>query len=150
MAVRRNDPCLCVSGKKYKKCCLKKESIVHVKEHKEEQFYRQKHLLVEKLNAFLNKKIILNEYYRIQSEFRRRTNRIVSEGMENGFLRYWLYFFRRFDNGLRGIEWFYEEAKSRLSEEERTMAERWIGLSPKLVEAVSKSSSEIMFEDIYK
>src|SRR5690625_6782518 len=29
------------------------------------------------------------------------------------------------------------------------MAERWIGLSPKLVEAVSKSSSEILFEDIY-
>src|SRR5699024_12448331 len=82
-------------------------------------------------------------------EFRRRTNRKVSEGMENGFLRYWLYFFRRFDNGLRGIEWFYEEAKSRLSEEERTMAERWIGLSPKLVEAVSKSRSEIMFEESY-
>src|SRR5690625_1863058 len=149
MAVRRNDPCLCGSGKKYKKCCLKQKNIVQLKEHKEEQFYRQKHLFVEKLNAFLNKEIPLNEYYQLQSEFRRRTNRKVSEGMESGFLRYWLYFFRRFDNGLRGIEWFYEEAKSRLSEEERTMAERWIGLSPKLVEAVSKSSSEILFEDIY-
>src|SRR5699024_6508271 len=149
MAVRRNDPCLCGSGKKYKKCCLKKESIVQVKEHKEEQFYRQKHLLVEKLNAFLNKEILLNEYYRLQSEARRSTNRKVSEAMENGFLRYWFYFFRRFNNGLRGIVWFYDEAKLLLSEEKRTSAERRIGLSPKLVEAVSKSSSEIMFEDIY-
>jgi len=149
MAVRRNDPCPCGSGKKYKKCCLKKENIVQLKEHKEEQFYRQKHLLVEKLNAFFEKEIPLNQYYQLQSAFRRRTGRKISLGREEGFLKFWLYFFHRFDNGLRGIEWFYEVAKSRLSEEERTMAERWIGLSPKLVEAVSKSSSEILFEDIY-
>src|SRR5699024_736320 len=138
MAVRRNDPCLCGSGKKYKKCCWKQKNTVQLKEHKEEQFYRQKHLLVEKLNAFLNKEIPLNEYYRLQSEFRRRTNRKVSEGMESGFLRYWLYFFHRFDNGVRGREWFYEEAKSRLSEEARMMVERRIGLSTTVYEAVSK------------
>src|SRR5699024_2955291 len=149
MAVRRNDPCPCGSGKKYKKCCLNKESIVQLKEHKEEQFYRQKHLLVEKLNDFFEKEIPLNQYYQLQSEFRRRTGRKISVEREEGFLKFWLYFFHRFDNGLRGIEWFYEVAKSRLSEEEKTMAERWIGLSPKLVEAVSKSSSEILFIDIY-
>ena len=38
MSIQRNDPCVCGSGKKYKKCCLLKE---YDKEQQEEQEWQK-------------------------------------------------------------------------------------------------------------
>ena len=38
MSIQRNDPCVCGSGKKYKKCCLLKE---YDKEQQEEQDWQK-------------------------------------------------------------------------------------------------------------
>ena len=39
MEVGRNDLCPCGSGKKYKKCCMKKEKVVEIGQLKVESFF---------------------------------------------------------------------------------------------------------------
>ncbi|MEC2076054.1 YecA family protein [Metabacillus fastidiosus] len=149
MSISRNEPCPCGSGKKYKKCCLQKENIIQLDHVKEEKFLQQKHNLVIKLNDFLEKKLSLNEIYHLQSEFKQRTKRLLPKNVETSFFQFWHYFFHRFENGLRGIEWFYQENESRLSQEEREMAKTWTILTPRLLQAVKKEEKEILFEDIF-
>lgn len=149
MAVKRNDPCPCGSGKKYKKCCLKKENVIQLAEHKEERFFRLKHKLVNELGNFYDKKLSVNEYFQLQTEFRDRTNRVIPPDMEKGFFIYWLHFFHRFENGMRGIEWYYSENQSRMETEEKELTEKWTKLEPRLVQAIDHSRERIMFEDIH-
>ncbi len=148
MITNRNDQCPCGSGKKFKKCCLKKESVVQLNEVKEERFFQQKHGLVEKMVYFFEKNISFNQFCQLESEFNKRASKRAFDIAGPGFFQFWFHFFKRFDNGLRGIEWFYEENKARLSPSERTMAENWTKLQLKLVQAISGNEKEILFEDV--
>ncbi|KYD05887.1 hypothetical protein B4102_3060 [Heyndrickxia sporothermodurans] len=148
MKINRNDPCPCGSGKKYKKCCLLKENIVQIGEAREERFLQERHELVLKLNRFLERKISINQMYQLHSEFRRRTQGKLAESNIQGFFQYWLNYFRFFDNGLRGIEWFFQENNSKLTNEERKLAENWVKLTPKVVQAIGKSGNDILFEEV--
>lgn len=148
LEIKRNDPCHCGSGKKYKKCCLKKASIIQIHEVKEERFLQNKHLLVLKVRDFVNKQIPPTPYYKLQAEFKKRTHYSIHKKLENGFFEFWLFFFHRFENGLRGIEWFAQEIGPRLSEEERQMANTWQALTPKVVQAVNMENDTIFFEDM--
>lgn len=149
MKVNRNDPCPCGSGKKYKKCCLLKESIVQISEVKEERFLRERHELMLKLTSFLDKKIPRNQLYRLHSEFRKRTQSKLPDKNELDFFQYWLNFFRSYENGLRGIEWFLNENGTHLSEDEKALAEKWSRLTPKVVQAIGKSETDILFEEVH-
>ncbi|MBB2482346.1 SEC-C domain-containing protein [Bacillus sp. APMAM] len=148
MKINRNDPCPCGSGKKYKKCCLLKESIVQISEVKEERFLRERHELMLKLTSFIDKKIPRNQLYRLHSEFRRRTQSKIPDKNELDFFQYWLNFFHSYENGLRGIEWFLKENGTHLSNDEKTLAEKWAKLTPKVVQAIGKSETDIQFEEV--
>ncbi|MGM0876397.1 MAG: YecA family protein [Bacillota bacterium] len=148
MEIKRNDPCPCGSGKKYKKCCLNKANVIKIQEVKEERFFQDKHMLVLKLRDFLNKKVPPTAYYQLQSEFKKRSLHSINDKLEKGFFEFWLFFFHRFENGLRGIEWFTKENGPRLSQEEKQMADTWQTLTPKIVQAVNKEEDIIHFEDV--
>ncbi|MDQ0231401.1 SEC-C metal-binding domain-containing protein [Metabacillus malikii] len=149
MSVKRNDPCPCGSGKKYKKCCMKKEAIVQIQEIKEERFFQTKQTLVLTLKDFFNKQLSPTEYYQLQSEFKKRTNYRIEETLARGLFQYWLYFFHRFENGLRGIEWFVNDTDAKLSEDERQLAETWKSLAPQMVQAVNKNENIITFKNVF-
>lgn len=146
MKVGRNDPCPCGSGKKYKKCCMNKDNVVQFQEVKEERFFQQKHALVNQLSDFIDDKITSSHYYQLSSQFKKRTDGKLGE-QQRGFFNFWLYFFNRYENGLRGIEWFLAENKHRLSGEEKVMAERWASLKPQLVQAVDHTKSDVVLKD---
>ncbi|WP_226670858.1 SEC-C domain-containing protein [Metabacillus litoralis] len=149
MAIKRNDPCTCGSGKKYKKCCMLQENIITLHEVKEERFYQQKHVLVIKVKDFIEKAIPTSQLYQLHSEFKNRSRHSIKDkGAEKAIYDYWLIFFHTFENGLRGIEWFLRENESRLSQAEKEMANTWVSLKPKLVQAVNNSEDSILFEDI--
>lgn len=147
MTVGRNDLCPCGSGKKYKKCCLKKENIVQLNEYRQEQFYEQKHRLVIKLREFITEKLPYQDYLKLQSSFHKRFKK-NSEHSNDELFHFWLYFFKQYENDLRGIEWFYEENKQRLVDDEKVMAERWTTLTPRLLQAVQETDDAIIFEDM--
>ncbi|WP_175640250.1 SEC-C metal-binding domain-containing protein [Metabacillus schmidteae] len=145
---RRNDPCICGSGKKYKKCCMKKSSVIQLHEVKEERFYQQKHMLTLKIKDFVYKKIPVGQQYKLHSEFKRRTEHSLSNKIENQFFDFWLVFFYRYENGLRGIEWFLSDQGKRLSQDEYEMAQNWKSLTPKLLQAVDQDEKSVMFKDM--
>ncbi|MDT8858884.1 SEC-C metal-binding domain-containing protein [Alkalihalobacillus sp. MEB130] len=148
VTILRNDPCLCGSGKKYKKCCMNKENVVQIQQAKEERFSQKKHQLTEKVRMFIDSKLTYKQDQNLFTEFRNRTDRTINEHVERMFFEFWLYFFHRYENGLRGIEWFAKERASRLSGAERELVKKWASLQPKLVEAVEKRQSSIVFRDV--
>ena len=145
---RRNDPCICGSGKKYKKCCMKKSSVIQLHEVKEERFYQQKHMLTLKIKDFIYKELPASQQYKLFSEFKRRTEHSLSNKNENPFFEFWLIFFHRYENGVRGIEWFISTQEKRLSEDELEMAQTWKSLTPKLVQAVDHDEKSVIFKDM--
>lgn len=148
MTVGRNDPCPCGSGEKYKKCCKEKDNVVQLQEIKEERFYQQKHALVNQLGKFIDNQVPRSLYYRLLSEFKNRTDQKLGE-QQSGFFNFWLYFFYRYENGMRGVEWFLAENEHRLSAEEKIMANRWAKLKPQLMQAVNQTKSNVIFMDYF-
>jgi hypothetical protein len=149
LRINRNDPCPCGSGKKYKKCCLNKKQIIEIQEVKQERFFQQKHLLVEKMKAFLEANVPYRQYSQLQEDFFQRSNYVLPNSFRNGFFQFWLFFCHRFENGLRGVEWFYNEQEMKLSKEEKTMAKSWTELKLRLVEAVNQKDNFVIFEDVF-
>ncbi len=148
MEVGRNDLCPCGSGKKYKKCCLKKDNVIEIQELKEEKFYKQKNMLVEKIRDFLMSYLPPSEFYPLEAKFKKRTNHVFGSD-DSGFFQFWLHFFYRYDNGLRGIEWFLAEQEEQLNEDEKEMAKRWSQLQPKLLQAIDYTENNVIFKDYY-
>ncbi|MED1204031.1 SEC-C metal-binding domain-containing protein [Heyndrickxia acidicola] len=149
MKVNRNDLCPCGSGKKYKKCCMKKDHVANLEELKLERFFVQRHGLVLRLKQFLEESHSMSNYFQLKHEFRTRTKHLLSEDKHEGYFLYWMFFFRTYANGKSGIEWFIEEKGNKLSESERTMAEDWMAMKPAFVQAVDRVGSDIVFEDVF-
>lgn len=148
MTINRNTPCPCGSGKKFKKCCLNKQHVIQIQEIKEERFFQQKHSLVEKIRSFIMTNLPYSQFVQLQEEFNTRSNDAVAPHIREGFFQFWLYFCHRYQNGMRGIEWFFEEQQGKLSGAEKTMAKVWTTLSLKIVQAVDKKENTILFEDL--
>ncbi|WP_130860658.1 YecA family protein [Gracilibacillus phocaeensis] len=146
MEVGRNDPCPCGSGKKYKKCCMKKDNLVSLQKIKEERLYAAKHELLEQLKDFVSGSCLSSrEYYTLESEFKKRTQHT----MDRGFFQFWLYFFHRFENGKRGIEYFLSEMGDQLTSAEKVMAERWAALRPQFLQTINETERSVVFEDYH-
>lgn len=148
MSVGRNDLCPCGSGKKYKRCCLEKNNIIELAGHRREKFYDDKQLLVEKVGNYLKKKMPLHEYNQLKRNVINETDNVIEKDLEESFFTYWLYFYHRFDNNLRGIEWFYEENRATLTEEEKAMIETWIKMEPRFLQAIDVKEEVVIFKDM--
>lgn len=149
MTVGRNEPCLCGSGKKYKKCCMNKQQVVHIHQAREERIAQQKHQLVKKMNAFIDQKIPFQEYIQLQSEFNQRSGRSIPENTLDGYVRFWLHFFYEHKNGLSGIEWYVKEEGHRLQADEKALASKWCELKPRIVQAINQTDDSVVFEDVF-
>ena len=147
LSVGRNDPCPCGSGKKYKKCCLHKENIIELAAHRREKFYVDKQHLVEKVGIFLKKQVPLKQYNQLKTEFAKRTENRIDKELEESFFTYWLYFYYRFDDHIRGVEWFYQDNEHRLTEHEKEMIETWIDMYPRFLQAIDQKDDVILFKD---
>ncbi|WP_209121117.1 SEC-C domain-containing protein [Alkalihalobacillus sp. BA299] len=144
MSVSRNEPCPCGSGKKYKKCCMQKQNVIQMHEVIEERFRQQKHNLVKKLEAFVDNNIPYQQRVRLEAEFNQRSNYQIDPNVKHSVFRFWLYFFYICENGLRTIEWFYNESQSA----DLQMIKTWVELEPKLVQAVEWKEDVVIFEDM--
>lgn len=149
MTINRNTPCHCGSGKKYKKCCLNNKKIIQIHELKEERFFGQKHSLVDKIRSFIMKNLPYSQFVQLQDEFSVRTSNSVAPSIREGFIQFWLFFCYRYENGLRGVEWFYLEQQAKLSADEKAMAQTWTTLTLKVVQAVDKKERTVVFEDLF-
>lgn len=147
MSVGRNDPCPCGSGKKYKKCCLKKQNVLELEAHRREHFYTEKQQLVELIGAFLREKMPIKAYNELKADFLQRTDKQVEESLAESFFTYWLYFYYTFENGMRGVEWFYEEKAAQLEPKAKTMAEVWKDLRPRFLQAIQMDEKAVYYED---
>ncbi|MGD6816648.1 YecA family protein [Metabacillus sp. 113a] len=149
MSINRNAPCPCGSGKKYKKCCLKNEDVIHMTEARLERFYCHKAELVHLLHDFIYHKLDFMQLEKYRKQLRDRSNQTIPYNREEAVLEFWLYFFCRFENGKRGIELFAESAQGKLSSPHQEMTEAWVALRPRLVQAVDASQEQIMFKDLF-
>lgn len=146
MSIGRNDLCHCGSGKKYKKCCMKKDEQQVALEMKEEQFNKEKERLVFTVDRFLQNQASSLEIRKLEDEF---TERAKHSRKDAGFAMFWRIFFYRYRNGLRGIEWFWEVQGHTLKDELKEMAERWVEMKPRLLMAVDLQEDVIVYEDIH-
>lgn len=147
MSVGRNDPCPCGSGKKYKKCCLKKDNVFKMAEFKEEKFFRTKEQLVDAILEFLYGKLTFMDTTRLKNLFKDRLDAEADHESLDVFFHFWLAHFHTFENGLRGVEWFYEEKGKQLDSGARTVLERWRTIAPRLLQAVDREENGIWVED---
>lgn len=144
--VGRNDPCSCGSGKKYKKCCLVIHSENLAKQVKERQFFDQKYKLSQELFSFTAQDyggptMFTNMKYRLFDP----TMGIIINGVSslNEF------FFRQYENGMRGIDLFVEARSGKFSIEEREMLERWKAMKITCFQTVDYYENGVIIEDIW-
>lgn len=149
MTIGRNDLCSCGSGKKYKKCCMRKDNVIELQKVKEERFFQKREQLIDKIYQFLYKKISLKNRALLQSELTKRLKGQIAPEYLSGIFPFWLTFFYTFENGLRGIEWFIKDVEKFLvTDEELETASKWSKLVPKLIKMTGKKEDGIFVEDI--
>src|SRR5699024_9569694 len=108
MSIGRNDSCPCGSGKKYKNYCLKSENKKQVILQQRERYYESIQDCVEKVGDYIEQQVLNKKYNALKNTFHERTEKRIEKDIEESNFTFLLYFFYHFDNGLRGIEWFYE------------------------------------------
>jgi hypothetical protein len=149
MKVGRNDPCPCGSGKKYKKCCIAKDAVVEIRKVREERFFQLKNELSEEIYQFLERSLPFSEKLRAETVFDQKISSTQNGDMFGPLFRLWYLFFHRFDNGLRGVEWFYQEKKTGLKAEKAQLLETWVSLVPRLIQIVDMDDNGITVEDAF-
>ncbi|PDM38989.1 MULTISPECIES: SEC-C domain-containing protein [unclassified Geobacillus] len=136
MAIGRNDPCPCGSGKKYKKCCMNKQQEREIKRVRQRRFFDQKYELSQMVQRFLDESLSYDEREAVNRTFRRMIEQKDHREELKVFETLWRFFLHRYPNGLRGVEWFQQEKGRRLSPELKEMLDRWVRLVPRLVQFV--------------
>ena len=142
--IGRNDACPCGSGKKYKKCCMKKAQVVEIGQVRVEQFFRQKFQLVERLNSEILSSYPFGEYQALKRQFEKR----VGEPIFEGFFHHWLFFYYIDEDGKRGIERYNELFGKRDEQVLRELAKDWERLVPRLIQQVDYDESGVVVEDL--
>jgi hypothetical protein len=149
MKVGRNDPCPCGSGKKYKKCCMKKEAVVEIRRVRKERFFQLKSELSEEIYQFLERSLSFSEKLRAETMFDQKITPIKNGDALGPLFWLWYLFFHRFDNGLRGVEWFYHKKKASLKAEKARLLETWVSLVPRLLQIVDMDDEGVTAEDAF-
>ncbi|MDV2884430.1 SEC-C metal-binding domain-containing protein [Alkalihalophilus pseudofirmus] len=146
MTIKRNDPCVCGSGKKYKKCCMNKETVKVVAEQQREHYIAKRKQVIEKLRMYVKETFTVKERFMLEKEFDERSNHAVPKELKASFTELWLLFFNKSSKG-RLITAFLEERKDLLTAEEYEMIQKWSTLTPRLVQAVDRKESKVTFKD---
>ena len=144
LEVGRNDVCSCGSGKKYKKCCMKKAQVIEIGQVRIEQYFRHKFQLVERLNSEILSSC-LGEYQTLKRQFEKRVKEPISEG----FFNHWLLFYYQDENGKRGIERYNELLGQRDEQVLRELAKGWERLVPRLIQQVDYDERGAVVEDLF-
>src|SRR5699024_811329 len=131
MPLSPDEPCACGSGRKYKDCCKAKDDMTN---YRREQFYKKKQHMVEKIGYFLESKIFYADVMTLKQEFTTRTRGLIDEDMQDSFMVFWFVFYHEFENGLRGIDWFNQERRDTLNDEETMMLDAWRALEPRMLQ----------------
>ncbi|ASA25707.1 YecA family protein [Paenibacillus donghaensis] len=144
--IGRNDPCPCGSGKKYKQCCLLKQSEDQTVQAKARHFFDRKFKLTTDLYSFLAHKQG-GEWAFDHQKYKPFDSSLGNyrEGAGN----MWAYFFHVYDNGLRGIDWFVKEKGQRYSGEDREMLQRWREMKISCYQMVDQYEQGAVIEDIW-
>lgn len=71
MLIGRNDLCPCGSGKKYKKCCMRKDSMVEMARMREGRFFHVKTDLIMRIREFLREQLPFSEQHAVKQAFDR-------------------------------------------------------------------------------
>lgn len=142
----RNDPCPCGSGKKYKQCCLSKQSEEQIKQAQARRFFDRKCVLTKDLIAFLSEKQGGERSFALQKNSPFDT---VDDRLREGAGTMWAFFFRKYGNGMRGIDWFLEERGGRYAGADREMLERWRTANVSCFQAVDRYERGMVVEDIW-
>ncbi|MCP8969358.1 SEC-C metal-binding domain-containing protein [Ectobacillus ponti] len=145
MSINRNDACPCGSGKKYKKCCMKRKNEQEAGQARQDHFFRIKHELTLRTWEFISGQLSYQDMLQLQKEYKRRSGR-DSFG-EEGMFQFWLTFLHRFSNGLRGVEWFSDKQGHRLSQELQSMLQIWKGLIPRFIQMIDYDEQGVIVED---
>lgn len=146
MPLSPDDPCACGSGRKYKDCCQAKDEMTN---YRREQFYKKKQHMVEKIGYFLESKIFYADVMTLKQEFTTRTRGLIDEDMQDSFMVFWFVFYHEFENGLRGIDWFNQERRDTLNDEETMMLDAWRALEPRMLQLVDQDGPDVaIFEDM--
>ncbi|WP_150274826.1 YecA family protein [Paenibacillus tepidiphilus] len=142
----RNDPCPCGSGKKYKQCCMLKQSETQTLEAKSRRFFERKQKLTYDLYTFVAQKQG-GEWAFDHQKYKPFDSSLGY--YRNGAGDMQAYFYQVYDNGLRGIEWFLEERGQRYSGEDREMLERWRDMKLSCYKLVDQYEQGLIIEDIW-
>lgn len=150
MKVGRNDPCPCGSGKKYKKCCMKKDNVIELNKIREERFYDQKEELVGRIIQYLDNKFLADKSFvdelKTTYENKLAENKLIEDNQ--GLFNFYSLFIHRYKNGYRGVEWFFHENENKLQEPFKTMAKTWTTLTFQLVQLIEVKDDAYIFEDV--
>lgn len=147
MVIGRNDLCPCGSGKKYKKCCMRKDSMVEAARMREERFFQVKTDLIMRIREFLREQLPFSEQHAVKQAFDRELQSVKNKERLEYFFPVWEVKFYRYQNGLTGLEWFYQTFEEKLKKEERELIETWLTLVPRLVQIVDKTDDGVIVED---
>ncbi|KAA9015526.1 SEC-C metal-binding domain-containing protein [Niallia endozanthoxylica] len=145
MEVGRNDLCPCGSGKKYKKCCMKKAQVVEIGQVKRERFFQLKYQLVQSLVHDVFPSFSLKELNSLEKEFEKR----VEVNIPDSFFQHWILFFRRDEQGMRAIERYNHTNGNHRDPMLRELALEWEKMIPRLIQQVDYDDQGIFVEDLF-
>ncbi|MGM0834767.1 MAG: SEC-C metal-binding domain-containing protein [Bacillota bacterium] len=149
MEISRNQACPCGSGKKYKKCCMVREHVVDIHRLQVQRFYERKHLLTTMLTEFVWGNMNYSDHKGVQTIFEKRTGLSLKENVNSMMFQFYSLFMHRYENNLRGIEWFCKAQGSQLEPALRAYAKSWTSLVFRLVHVIEITKDNILFEDMF-
>ncbi|WP_338449659.1 SEC-C metal-binding domain-containing protein [Niallia oryzisoli] len=145
MVVGRNDLCPCGSGKKYKKCCMKKDQVIEIGQVKRERFFQLKYQLVQSMVNEVFPSLTLSKLNDLEKEFEER----VEVEIPDSFIQHWLLFFQRDEQGLRGIERYNRANGNHHDPILKEMALEWEKILPLLIQQVDYDEQGVIVEDLF-
>ncbi|MED4017679.1 MULTISPECIES: SEC-C metal-binding domain-containing protein [Sutcliffiella] len=148
MQINRNDICPCGSGKKYKKCCMQKDNIIDLHSLKEKRFYEEKHVLTTKVIRFLYENLSRQDVEDYERVFEERTNNKIERQRRDTLFPFFLVFIQVYNNGLRGMEWFYKEQANGLVREQKELAKVWTDLNFQLIQVIEVNDNYYTMWDV--
>lgn len=145
MIVGRNDPCPCGSGKKYKKCCMTKQTVVEMGQARVQKFFQRKFQLIQRMKEDILSNIPFQTYVTLRKQFSQHIHSSYAEIL----FEHWLLFFYKDENGLRGIEAYNQYFAHKLDPALRELAQKWEHLVPKLIQQVDYDHEGVFVQDLF-
>jgi hypothetical protein len=125
-----------------------REQVVDINRLQVERFYERKHLLTTMLTDFVWGNMHYSDHKRVQTIFEKRTGLSLKENVNSMMFQFYSLFMHRYENNLRGIEWFCKGHWSRLEPALRAYAKSWTSLVFRLVHVIDITKDNILFEDM--